>query len=806
MKLQSLQTNMTGGELSPSLGGRVDVAKYNNAVVRMENFHPRVQGGAKTRGGSIHVGEARTAGRLIPFVYSRTLSFQIELTPLALRIWRVGDRTQIINGLVPLELVTPYDSLGLWSLNYEQAEDTMFLFHQGFMPRRLQRLDDQTWRLDAAPFVVQPFDEQGLQPAVSATLSAATVGTGRTITASAAVFLASDKGRDVIANFGSGTITAVTSSTVATLDIDAAFLSTALAAGTWTLDGSPQAFIYAASAGPAGSNVRIDAATPRAATVAVSDAGNDGDDDPKGTVKTLTASVSIFTAADIGKTFYADAGVVLISAQTGVTATGTLTSEADFLTHSYEPGSWGITGDAFRAGDVGSYISDAATGALYRITSVTNATSVQAAIRTKASALIASPPGSWSLEGNSWTTAGGYPTAGALFEQRLWVGGTRTKPQKIWASAIGEYLNFESGTGDADAFSYTLNTHQRNLIRHLSYTTQLFALTEGLEVSFRGGNEKAIGPTNIQKSNQSAYGTGGVRPVAIGKELMFVQGAGLKIRALGYDAASDGFNSPDRTVFSEHITKSGVTDMAYQAEPDSLLYAVRADGQMAVCAYSIDQEVVGWSRYLTQGLYRSVSVVPVVGFDEVWTLVQRSIAGVDRYFIEVLSETVNTDCCVVQEATPHATWSGLDHLEGQTVAAKADGINQGTFVVSGGKVTLPRTATAVEIGLARPLPTIEPLPVEVAGSTGTHEGSNLSIHQVIVRVLETETLSINGQTTDFRRFGTNLLDRPPPGYTGDYSEIVLSDDLYKPGLVITQPLPYPAHVLSIVRKVSANDT
>lgn len=795
-KVALLSTNFTGGEFAPSLAGRVDVAKYNNSVKRMENFHPRIQGGARTRGGSAWLGAAKGDGRLIPFVYSRQLAYQLEFTANAVRFWR-ADQAQIMAGGAPLELATPYDLASLERLNYEQGDDTMFLFHPDFFPRRLQRLSDASWRLDAAPFVVQPFTESGYQPTSDGALSAASIGTGRTLTTATATFLASDVGRTVIADFGSADITAVASSTSATVSITAAFNGTTLAAGTWLLDGSPQAFIYPAAKDPVGATIAITAALPRAASVTLSGT----------TTRTVTAAAPVFTAADVGRRFYADAGVLKITAWTSTTLTGTLESTADFLSTTYSAGGWGITGEAFRPGDLGSYISASGTGALYRIVQIPDATTAMAEIRTAASALIAVPPGAWSLQGAVWSAATGYPSAGALYEQRLWFAGTRAKPQTLWASRIGEYLNFESGVNDSDAFEYTLNTHQRNQIRHLAYTKRLFALTEGLEASLIGGNEKAIGPTNIQKQNESANGTGPVRPVVVGKEALFVQGAGLKVRALGYSAASDGFDSPDRTVFAEHITASGIRDMAYQSEPDSLIYAVRNDGQMAVCAYSIDQEVIGWSRYLTTGAYRSVSVVPVPTLDAVWTLVRRNVAGVDRFYVEVLDEVKNTDAAVVLfagNAGTLTTWTGLGHLEGMEVSAKGDGINLGRFTVSGGAITVPRGASAIEIGLPL-LPLIEMLQPEVAGNTGTHIGSNISVNQHVIRVLATQSIVVNGQEFDFRKFGDNLLDRPPPIYSGDLAEITLTDDLYRPTLIITQPLPYAAHILAVVRKVTVND-
>lgn len=51
MEIRNLQTNFTGGELSPLLDGRVDVKKYFNSLYKMENFLIHPQGPASFRPG-----------------------------------------------------------------------------------------------------------------------------------------------------------------------------------------------------------------------------------------------------------------------------------------------------------------------------------------------------------------------------------------------------------------------------------------------------------------------------------------------------------------------------------------------------------------------------------------------------------------------------------------------------------------------------------------------------------------------------------------------------------------------------------
>ena len=47
---------------------------------------------------------------------------------------------------------------------------------------------------------------------------------------------------------------------------------------------------------------------------------------------------------------------------------------------------------------------------------------------------------------------------------------------------------------------------------------------------------------------------------------------------MAYKYDSDAYGAPDMSVLSEHATETGIIDMAYQQEPESILFLVRDDG------------------------------------------------------------------------------------------------------------------------------------------------------------------------------------------------------------------------------------
>ncbi|MES2241872.1 MAG: hypothetical protein V4639_03275 [Pseudomonadota bacterium] len=547
-----------------------------------------------------------------------------------------------------------------------------------------------------------------------------------------------------------------------------------------------------------------------------------------GAGRTFTG-VACFFASDVGRDIVAGSGLATI---TGYTNNDTVTCEikSQFAGTGISAGGWSITGTpqtsctssvaspvgtgvtatlgagGWRPGnaEVGKFIK--INGGLIKITSYVSNTVVNGTIQEVLTSATAAITNSWTLNKSIWGGANGYPRAVALDNQRLLLAGSPGHPQTLVGSRIGDVLDFEIGSADDAAFSRELATSEIAPIQHLVQGRRLMVFTSSNEMSVRGGVEKPITPTSIQKNDESTAGSNFVRPVKIGNEILFVQRAGRKIRACGYRYDIDGFDSPDRTVFSEHITESGIVDMCFQQEPDAQLTCVRADGQMAVAAYDTEQEVNAWGRWTTQGLYEYCAAMPTATSEQTWSIVQRTIDGNVKRYIEYFDPTLKTDCAMTAtDGTAKTTWTGFGHLEGKTVKVLADGIYQGEQVVTGGQIVLTRTANAVEVGLGyTPLMTLKN--PEVGNIAGTSQGASISVGNVVVRVLDTVGIVVNNRiTTDFRRMNAELLDRPPEVGSGDLREVTLSDDLYKNELTISQPEPVAFHILAVIRKCTVND-
>jgi hypothetical protein len=220
---------------------------------------------------------------------------------------------------------------------------------------------------------------------------------------------------------------------------------------------------------------------------------------------------------------------------------------------------------------------------------------------------------------------------------------------------------------------------------------------------------------------------------------------GAIMRDMGYSFSSNGYDSDDLTIMASHFfERHSIVDMAFQQEPDSLLWCIRDDGALLSLTYMREQEVFAWTEHETDGDFESVCSIPGDGYNEVWFVVKRNIDGNDVRYIERLVQRMSStdpedqffvDCGKVVDLAPAATAvTGLDHLEGEAVSVLADGNVVTGLTVSSGAITLPTAAAKVIVGLPYTCD-LETLNVELNLNTGTTQGSKVKISEVTLRFL-----------------------------------------------------------------------
>ena len=264
-------------------------------------------------------------------------------------------------------------------------------------------------------------------------------------------------------------------------------------------------------------------------------------------------------------------------------------------------------GSGFQSTDVGRFVF--LNSGYAKITAVADTTNATIEILTALSS--ASATADWRLGAFSDTT--GHPSCVTFFEQRLVFAGTTEQPQTIFFSRSGDYENMDANIGgtvaDDDAIIYTIASNQVNAIRFMTATRTLIIGTAGGEFTVSGGSvDTAITPTNILIKKQSNHGSANVDAIAVGNATLFLQRAKRKIRELAYNFDVDGYIAPDMTILAEHISEGGLTQLAYQQEPNQLVYAVRGDGELVALTYQREQQVTAWHRHIFGGRFGTATI------------------------------------------------------------------------------------------------------------------------------------------------------------------------------------------------------
>ena len=97
-----LQPTMSGGELSPGLRGRTDLARYQSSLGLARNVIVKPTGGVVKRPGTKFCGVTKWPDgpcRIIPFIYSTEQKYLVEVGPHYMRFWVDGNL--IISGSWP---------------------------------------------------------------------------------------------------------------------------------------------------------------------------------------------------------------------------------------------------------------------------------------------------------------------------------------------------------------------------------------------------------------------------------------------------------------------------------------------------------------------------------------------------------------------------------------------------------------------------------------------------------------------------------------------------------------------------------
>lgn len=803
------QGSFAWGETSDQIGGRMDLDQYKASARVLDNYQVLELSAFTRRAGTRFVARAKYGNllaALVPFTFSTGQSYLLEVGQGYIRFYRNSARLE--SGGSPIEVSTPYLAADVRTLKTAQSADVLNLAHNLYRPRKLERYSETIWKLrtlESGSTGALPSVEYGERPV--ATLTPSAVSGVVTLTASAPQFFEADVSRDVLVVAGASVsarafISAFTDSQHVTAIVTQNFANTAAIAATdWKITGSPR------------TTIDVSIKDPVLATI------------------TLTLAVPGWRATDLGKYVHVNGGVVrLTNIVNSLTAQGIILSVLSIVQPAFT-GAWSLEEEAW---------------------SVDNgfpAAVVYYQGRAWWAGSPAQPDTVWgSKSGDYENFAVGildddgieYPLLSSQVNPIAWLAATN----KLLAGTTGEIFSIEGGPSEiltpsnVQAKPTVAYGARREATPVAIGPALVYPTVSGLklrELVFDIYTERFLAPdllllanhlTRARKTRTGITPRGLVRIAHQREPRSTIWG----VTDDGRDLSCTYLREQNVVGWNPNPTQGTVLDVAVIPREDGtgdevyLLVRRHIAGADRVFVEVVDDRGLIYDRLhvdcgiTVDGIGRTQvqpgAGVQTAGADvtfsaaaatfsaadigrEIWEVDGPGQAVIITFTSAIIVTATIREPFSTEDAMAAGAWGvarqvveGIGHLEGATVKVVGDGAPQSDRVVYGGAITAESFAIAFEVGLGYTSKLVTQRP-PIDG----HEGQPKAQPQILVRVLESKGLKINGKRA--RKF-------PDVGlYSGDVTEehLGISND----GLVtIEQDQPLPSTVLLVQALVNVS--
>ncbi len=412
-----------------------------------------------------------------------------------------------------------------------------------------------------------------------------------------------------------------------------------------------------------------------------------------------------------------------------------------------------------------------------------------------------------------WSETRGWPATCALHQGRLWFGGSKSRPQTLWASRSGSYFDF--GVEDPlrllanDALDLTLNDTTSNIVTSMVSQKDLLVFTNG--GIFRiGGENNLITPINVYATKDSEFGSKFSQPVQMDNATFYLQNEGAQLNSLNYDFSRDGYLTNPQALLSDHLLSNPKSLAKISAGDDynsNYMFVLNEDGTCALFNRLENQNTSTWTPFITDGIIKSICGV----YNEMYCLVERKVISGGEESVALTLERYYENSNFADSWTKYSfetptltipSTTDTPHYANKTVAILSDGYAIEVNVPDDGLITLPFAATEVMVGLPLEFE-IETMPYAANLQSGNSRFSRKRVYRVLVDMLESLGFNVEyaGQTYKVADRKMNFRLKEPPVPTQGLKEIRLRGFNTDGNIKITSKEPLPVHLRSLQLEV-----
>lgn len=292
---------------------------------------------------------------------------------------------------------------------------------------------------------------------------------------------------------------------------------------------------------------------------------------------------------------------------------------------------------------------------------------------------------------NPFNSPGNYPAFVANGQQRDWFGSTKNDPEKVWSTETGYYSSITGrGPGatviDSDSIIFKMDGTRLNRVNDMIDVGGLVMFTDEGEVYLAGAGDGVLTPRLVNPKFQTHNGTErNIFPLLVNNNALYLQSGGKVIRELGFSYEVDGYRGDDLTTFAGHLFEHNIIiDWAFQKSPNSLVWAIRNDGTLISLTYVKEQQIIAWTRHdFLDGFAESIICIPEGSHDTVYVTVKRTVSGVERRYIEKMSDRFVKDRQELRLLDSSLTYDGRNFDDSKEIT-----VTTGTSWEAGQTLTL----------------------------------------------------------------------------------------------------------------------
>ncbi len=365
---------------------------------------------------------------------------------------------------------------------------------------------------------------------------------------------------------------------------------------------------------------------------------------------------------------------------------------------------------------------------------------------------------SWRLGAFSDTT--GYPGAVAIFQGRVFWGGTPLNPRYIGYSYSGLPEKFFPSDIDGtvtDAHGGAIDIIAGDEVLWMQEAPRLqIGTPSGIRSLGAQDIDQTFGPRNIGQKLEIPEGVSAVRPVVVGSSTVHCGRFEKTINDLYFDYQVNSLVNPELSIAAEHMVYGGVTELAFQQMPHRRLFAL-VDGDLVSTTINRYEKVAGFSGHSVGGTIVSIGSIPGTTQHDLWMVVRRTVNDEQVQYLETLdpdflrgnkADAFFSDCGGTYSGVATNAVTGLTWLAGETVSILADGKALPNAVVSlAGVLTLPNSTSATKVQFGLPISArAKLLRAPTSNPDGTGFGRRVRVVRVDTDVYETLGLKVVSDT------------------------------------------------------------